>query len=205
MPTYLIFDTETTGLPLDWKAPLTDLDNWPRLVQLAWQTHDEQGRELAAANRVVKPEGFDIPAEAAKVHRITNERARAEGRPLREVLGEFHQAVRQADALVAHNIEFDRNILGAEYLRTGLPDPFEGATQLDTMRSAIHLCKLPGPRGQLKPPTLAELYHVLFSEHFEEAHDAAVDVRATVRCFFEMMDFGLFEDDDGEADQPIKF
>ena len=31
---YLIFDTETTGLPKNWKAPLTDFDNWPRMVQL---------------------------------------------------------------------------------------------------------------------------------------------------------------------------
>ncbi len=32
---YLIFDTETTGLPKNYNAPLTDADNWPRLVQLA--------------------------------------------------------------------------------------------------------------------------------------------------------------------------
>jgi len=29
---YLFFDTETTGLPRNWKAPVTDLDNWPRMV-----------------------------------------------------------------------------------------------------------------------------------------------------------------------------
>ena len=40
---YLIFDTETTGLPKNWKAPITDTDNWPRCVQIAWQLHDEMG------------------------------------------------------------------------------------------------------------------------------------------------------------------
>ena len=40
---YLIFDTETTGLPRSWKATLTDTDNWPRCVQIAWQLHDEMG------------------------------------------------------------------------------------------------------------------------------------------------------------------
>ncbi len=40
---YLIFDTETTGLPRRWDAPLTDSDNWPRAVQIAWQLHDEWG------------------------------------------------------------------------------------------------------------------------------------------------------------------
>lgn len=40
---FLIFDTETTGLPKKWKAPLDDFDNWPRMVQLAWQCHDIEG------------------------------------------------------------------------------------------------------------------------------------------------------------------
>ena len=38
---YLIFDTETTGLPKRWDAPITDTDNWPRCIQIAWQLHDE--------------------------------------------------------------------------------------------------------------------------------------------------------------------
>lgn len=33
---YLFIDTETTGLPKEYDAPYTDIDNWPRLVQLAW-------------------------------------------------------------------------------------------------------------------------------------------------------------------------
>ena len=33
-PHYLFFDTETTGLPKNYNAPITDTDNWPRLVQL---------------------------------------------------------------------------------------------------------------------------------------------------------------------------
>ncbi len=35
-PYYVFFDTETTGLPLNWKAPVTELENWPRLIQLAY-------------------------------------------------------------------------------------------------------------------------------------------------------------------------
>jgi DNA polymerase III subunit alpha len=44
---YLIFDTETTGLPQNYSAPLTDFDNWPRCVQLAWQVHDETGKLIS--------------------------------------------------------------------------------------------------------------------------------------------------------------
>ena len=58
---YLIFDTETTGLPKNFNAPLTDFDNWPRLVQLAWQIHDYDGKFHSSASFIIKPEGFNIP------------------------------------------------------------------------------------------------------------------------------------------------
>ena len=44
---YLIFDTETTDLPKKWNAPITDTDNWPRCVQLAWQLHDNNGKIIS--------------------------------------------------------------------------------------------------------------------------------------------------------------
>ena len=64
----LIYDTETTGLPRDWNAPISDSDNWPRLVQLAWQLHDETGKLLSRGNMVVKPDGFTIPFNSTKIH-----------------------------------------------------------------------------------------------------------------------------------------
>ena len=51
---YLIFDTETTGLPQNWKAPLTDFDNWPRMVQIAWQMHDEKGVLIDVKNFLIQ-------------------------------------------------------------------------------------------------------------------------------------------------------
>jgi DNA polymerase III subunit alpha len=65
---YLIFDTETTGLPKRDNAPLTDFDNWPRLVQLAWQMHDPDVKILGSKNFIIKPDGFTIPYSAEKVH-----------------------------------------------------------------------------------------------------------------------------------------
>ena len=68
---YLIFDTETTGLPKRWNAPITDTDNWPRCVQIAWQLHDEWGRVLESKDYLVKPNGFDIPYDAERIHGIS--------------------------------------------------------------------------------------------------------------------------------------
>ena len=90
---YIIFDTETTGLPRNYDAPITDLDNWPRLVQLAWQLHDEKGKLLSNQSFIVKPEGFTIPYNAEKVHGISTERALKEGHDLTKVLQAFQQDV----------------------------------------------------------------------------------------------------------------
>ena len=40
---FTFFDTETTGLPKNFNAPLSDSENWPRMVQIAWQVHDDDG------------------------------------------------------------------------------------------------------------------------------------------------------------------
>ena len=58
----LFFDTETTGLPQRWNAPVTDVNNWPRLVQLAWIMCDGKGNIIEERSDIVKPEGFAIPA-----------------------------------------------------------------------------------------------------------------------------------------------
>lgn len=43
---YLFIDCETTGPPKNYRAPVDDLDNWPRLVQLAWARYDAKHRHL---------------------------------------------------------------------------------------------------------------------------------------------------------------
>ena len=58
---YLIFDTETTGLPRNWNAPISDTDNWPRCIQIAWQLHGPLGELLDQSDFLVQADGFDIP------------------------------------------------------------------------------------------------------------------------------------------------
>lgn len=182
---YLFFDTETTGLPGNWKAPVTDLNNWPRLVQLAFLFFDEQGNQLEAGDFIVRPEGFSIPADAAKIHGIPNERALQEGRELRSVLQTFQSLIAEAGVLVAHNMSFDEKIVGAEFLRTGMPNSIAGKKKICTMEKTTNLCAIPGPYGY-KWPKLSELHYKLFRTDFEEAHNAAVDINATARCFWEL-------------------
>lgn len=185
---YLIFDTETTGLPRNFNAPITDLDNWPRVVQLAWQLHDEAGELVSQQDFIIQPDGFNIPFESERVHGISTELARAVGEPLTTVLERFRKDLAKANFMVGHNLKFDINVLGCEFVRLGQDTPLTKPV-LDTCteRSAL-LCQIPGGRGgKFKLPTLTELHEYLFGEAFNEAHNATSDVESTTRCFLELL------------------
>ena len=191
---YLIFDTETTGLPKNWKAPLTDSDNWPRCIQIAWQLHDEMGNLIENQDYLVKPTGFNIPFDAEKIHGISTQLAEEDGISLQEMLDKFQIALGKAKFIVGQNVGFDVNIMGAEFLRAGMANSLEKFPFLDTCtENTAKLCQLPGGRyGKFKLPTLAELHQELFSEPFAEAHNATADVEATTRCFLELIRKELF-------------
>ena len=190
---YLIFDTETTGLPRDYNAPVTDTDNWPRMVQLAWQLHGPMGELIEAKNFIVKPEGYDIPFETEKIHGISTERAKREGMELSYVLDEFARAVAKAGFAVGQNISFDIPVVGCEYYRKGIDNPLPSLAVLDTMSEVTaNLCKIPGRGKRYKFPRLIELHTHLFGEGFGQAHNASADVEATARCFLELIRLGLY-------------
>ena len=186
---YLIFDTETTGLPKRWDAPLTDSENWPRCIQIAWQIHDSKGGLVAHQDYLIQPEDFTIPFDSEQIHGISTALAMAEGVSLATVLADFQKALDGVHYIVGHNVSFDRNIMGAEFLRAGLSDPLEEKPVIDTCtEETAQLCQLPGGRGgKFKLPTLGELYHFLFQQSFEEAHNATADVEATSRAFLELI------------------
>jgi DNA polymerase III subunit epsilon len=187
---YIIFDTETTGLPRDWKAPVSQVDNWPRLVQLGWMLFDANKALVSEANLIVLPQGFTIPLQASKIHGITQARALAEGLPMAEVLAQFQAALASAQVLIAHNLDYDEKVMGAEFIRAKLPNLFAGKQSYCTKTKATDFCQLPGKYGY-KWPTLDELHRKLFDGGFEDAHNALGDVRATARCYFELQARGI--------------
>lgn len=190
---YLFFDTETTGVPKDYKAPLTDTENWPRLVQLAWILTNSEGKIINQETVIIKPEGFTIPEAASDIHKITTERAMAEGISIRSafkvVLPYFES---KSVTIVGHNVRFDRNIVGAEFLRLGWPDYLNDKPSICTMMSSTSYCKLPAKYGY-KWPKLHELYQKLFALEFQGAHDTSFDIKATYDCFFELKRLGVIQ------------
>ena len=122
---YLIFDTETTGLPKSYKAPMTDIDNWPRCIQIAWQLHDDMGRVVEHDNFMVQPDGFNIPYDSEKVHGISTELAQVQGISFLESLERFNSILSKTKFLVGQNVTFDVNIMGAEFIRAGIKPNFK--------------------------------------------------------------------------------
>lgn len=187
---YLFFDTETTGLPLNWNAPISDLSNWPRMVQLAWVLTDSQGNVLNEHDYIAKPSGFIIPKEASSIHGITTEKALNDGVALQDVLLAFTQELSNCKLLIAHNISFDLNVVAAELLRMEMLADFLKMPTLCTKEESTHYCKIPSDYGY-KWPTLPELYNKLFDEQLFESHNSIADAKACLRCFFELKNKGI--------------
>lgn len=189
---YIVFDTETTGKALNFNARYTDVRNWPRMVQLAWQEYDENGKLLRQFDLIVKPDGYVIPDEAIAIHRISNEKAHEKGIALDKVLDAFNEAIDRNKVLIAHNIKFDNNVIACEMHRLNKAVKIFDCQHVDTMISTINFCAIPNKKGdRFKFPQLSELYHKLFNSYFEGAHDALVDVEALAKCFFELKRIGV--------------
>ena len=100
---YLVFDTETTGLPKNWRAPISDTENWPRCVQLAWQVHDDMGKLVESKSYIVKPDDYDIPFESEKIHGISTLLAEKEGIELNVILNEFNDSISKSHNMAARS------------------------------------------------------------------------------------------------------
>ncbi|MEX1384096.1 exonuclease domain-containing protein, partial [Lutibacter sp.] len=186
---FLIFDTETTGLPKKWNAPITDTDNWPRCVQIAWQLHNEYGEIIDQQDYLIKPESYNIPYDAEQIHGISTQLAEEKGEDLEKVLYLFNEALSKTKFVVGQNLKFDLNIMGCEYFRKEVATTLNKLPVLDTCTEiTATMCQLPGGKyGKFKLPTLTELHQHLFNTPFAEAHNATADVEATTRCFLELI------------------
>ncbi len=200
---YLIFDTETTGLPKSWNAPITNTNNWPRAIQIAWQLHDEMGNLVETNDFLIQPDGFNIPYDAERIHGISTELAQDQGIQLSEGLALFNQALQKTKFVVGQNVQFDLNIMGCEFHRLGIDSNLNKLPVLDTCtEKTAKLCQLPGGRGgRFKLPTLTELHQHLFNTAFGDAHNATADVEATTRCFLELIRLKEFTKEQLDADE----
>ncbi|MFH1587329.1 MAG: 3'-5' exonuclease, partial [Candidatus Diapherotrites archaeon] len=200
---YLIFDTETTGLPLNYNAPPDDFKNWPYVVQIAWLLFDDEHKLIEHSNFYLK-QPVVIPAEATNVHGITTAMMLEQGIEPSKVYANFKKAIGNTEYLISHNIDFDIPIVHCDFLRNGMQWDFPNK-MLCTMKKGTKFCHILQHNGEFKWPTLAELYQKCFypgykMKNFPDAtstsnvHNANTDACMTAQCFFKLKEWGFFKE-----------
>jgi DNA polymerase III epsilon subunit-like protein len=202
----LLFDTETNGLPKNFRAPPHDTGNWPAILSIAWQLWDIPAaaapgtaatapRRLETYETLLKPADSIVwDAEAEGIHKISRERATTEGITAVEAMAAFKAACRQANLIVAHNLSFDKSVVFAETIRQHSGTTFEWWPRMEycSCEGTKAVCKLPGRRPSAadpyKLPRLAELYtHLFGAESTVTFHSASGDVECLTQCFQELV------------------
>ena len=188
---YLVFDTETNGLPITkgfrkfHEPHLTKYYDTARVIQVSWAVFDRKDQCIAEHDLYIQPDGFSVPN--ADFHGITEEILREKGVPIKKALAMFLRDVKRVDVIVAHNLQFDYHVLMSECLRAELSrgaQILREAIQFCTMTRSVKLLKIPNRyHAGYKYPSLKELNQFYFQEDVEGAHNAKFDVDACARCF----------------------
>lgn len=181
----LVFDTETTGF-IDKKE--FNLEKQPKIVQFAWiiGNIDNSGKytEERRINVMINPR-IPIPYGASQVHSIYDVDVK-DSPYIEEEIDYFLDAINEVDAIIGHNIEYDEDMMKLELKRLERSHEYQPKQVICTMKTTVDFCAIRWNGERFKYPKLWELHKKLFNEYFIGAHDAMVDVEATLRCFLEL-------------------
>lgn len=188
----IFIDTETSGMVTFDSArkgfqrfpKYTALDKYDtaRVVSICWLVcqHD---KIIEQGYYVIRPTTFQISPESQAIHGISQEEAMSTGVELDGVLQEFQIALSKCKSIVAHNIEFDVNVIKSECHRLGMDALVEA---IDTKH---HVCTMLKGREFMnvkKRPKLTELYQHLYGEELKNAHNALADTMCCFKCYIKM-------------------
>jgi DNA polymerase III epsilon subunit-like protein len=204
----ITFDTETTGLPKIKMITEKTLHLWPHIVQFSYVIYDnETNNVLKTVDHIIKvPENVVISEENSNIHGITDTMSKTSGQDIESVLTEFMEDYTNTDIIVAHNMEFDFNIIKVELMRqlyknNQTVSQKEQVTQklntlktskklCCTMQESVEICNIKAltkdGREYTKFPSLSELHKHLFSVVPKKLHNSLNDVLICLRCFYKM-------------------
>jgi len=191
---YLIFDVSSIDKPKNWKAPFSDTFSWPRMIHISWIILNKELKPVKDYDCIIQPEGFSINESIEKRCRIEKKELDEKGESLADVLKQFDASLQDVEYLFAHNMNFNENVLAAEYLRQGIDHNLFKKDRVCLMQESTFYCKIPSKTGGYKWPSLSELHATIFKQKFSPAGNARADVIAATRCFIALMKVGAFED-----------
>lgn len=187
---FLIFDIETTGLPKVWDAPVEEFDNWPNILEIAWQLFNDRKELINEKSFIIRPDKYEISEEIESLTGISNKEAMENGIPIWAALQDFLSIlIKFKPILVAHNSEFDVKVVEAHLIHNKFSSSLKPYGKICTMKESTFFCKLPN----FKYPKLNELYEVLFLTPPTNLHRALDDVRTTSKSFFKLIELGIID------------
>jgi len=186
---YIFIDTETSGIPDSFNIPVSEPDQWPAIIQLAWIVVDLDGNLVKEENHYLKNRGVKIDPRSYQMHRITVEDLKKKGVSKRGMLKRLYKDIKRYNALVvAHFVEFDIKMLAVENIRLRLDLDLHQLPTYCTMLNSAGENRHP----DRSYPSLGELYRHYFNKPMKNEHDALCDARAAAECFLEMTEKGKF-------------
>lgn len=203
----LVFDTETTGLPKTKVINESTINSLPYIVQLSYMIYDTDSTKIIKiSDNIVKiPENVELTKESIAIHGIDRNKINENGKPIVKILQEFLTDIDSTDLIIAHNIDFDINMIIVELYRSAMDTKNSHIKEINlpvtvqlqymnrycTMKNSMELCnikKFSKTTGNeyVKFPTLTETYHKLFNVKPNNMHNSLNDIYACFRCFYKL-------------------
>jgi DNA polymerase-3 subunit epsilon len=199
----LVFDTETTGLPprTPRGAPTPPIEElaatWPHIVQLSGLLFDTKEKKVVDMfDHIIQlPADVPLPDESVAIHGISREMCETQGIDIKAALINFAICFEKAHCIVAHNLDFDKNVLLVELHRNDYVNIFNKQLKLeyctmkygDKITNLTMISKISG-KPIRKSPKLVELHEHLFgvAEKPLNLHNSLIDVLICARCYSKM-------------------
>lgn len=179
----LVYDTETSGIPL-WKQPSED-PGQPHIVTISASLVDIfERRVVANMDVIVKPDGWEITEETFAIHGISQQAALRYGIPEDVAVDALYALASAADFRIGFNETFD-----ARMIRIGLKR-MQDEESAEAFKAQETFCVMRGCHKVMggKWPKLVEAYQHFFGKPMEGAHTSRGDALATLELYYALQE-----------------
>lgn len=169
----LVFDNETTGLPLHAAAPLS---KQPKCIEFGAVLLNESGAIVDEYNQLIDP-GEPLEAVITKITGLTD--ADLRGQPaFLDALLPISKLFSVSTRAIAHNMAFDRSIIEFELARLAPPGERDGFVRSFPW-PPVMLCTVEATMAEWgRRPKMLELYAATLGRPLAQTHRALDDARA---------------------------
>ena len=186
LPHVMVFDLETTGLPKKWNVHPFHTTNYDtcRVINLGYVLLDKNNKIIKKVDHLIK-HSEPVPINNSDIHGITNQDIQESGVVFKDVLKEFIADLYPCKKIVAHNIDFDFNVLLSELYRyydkcRKIIGQMYTKEQICTMKTGQTFMKI------TKFPKLIELYKHTYNIEWKQTHRALDDAIVCAYCYVRM-------------------